>query len=189
MGVKKTESFFRFIAKTFSTILIVAVVSLSVLLVGVRLIGFTPYTVLSGSMEPTYHVGSVIYVTDVDPTELKDNDPVTYKMANGTVVTHRIIEVINEGSLSELAFKTQGDANEVSDGQIPAAAVIGKPVFTVPYLGYVSDFIKKPQGLFIVVCVCILAIIVSILTEILFPKPQRKNTESKKDTLPQQQSK
>ena len=45
-----------------TTVLVALVVILAILLVGVRVIGLTPYVVLSGSMEPTYHTGSLIYV-------------------------------------------------------------------------------------------------------------------------------
>lgn len=168
----------RLVSKILSSVLVVAVVLMAVLLVGVRLVGFTPYTVLSGSMEPNYHVGSIIYVSKVDPTELKVKDPITYKMPNGTIVTHRIVEILNEDKPSELAFKTKGDANEVVDGTpVPAAAVIGKAKFSIPYLGYVSDFIKKPQGLFIIVAICLLVVILSVLTDMLFPK-QKKDEQN-----------
>ena len=43
-----------------STLIVIAVVALAILLAGVRLVGLTPYVVLSGSMEPTYHTGSLI---------------------------------------------------------------------------------------------------------------------------------
>lgn len=45
-----------------STILVVIVVVIALLLVGARVFGLQVYAVLSGSMEPTYHVGSIIYV-------------------------------------------------------------------------------------------------------------------------------
>ena len=47
----------RIIWNTVTTLLAVAVVAAAVLLVGVRLVGLTPYVVLSGSMEPTYPTG------------------------------------------------------------------------------------------------------------------------------------
>ena len=50
-----------------SSILVALVVLLAIALVGVRLFGLQVYTVLSGSMEPTYHTGSLIYVKRVDP--------------------------------------------------------------------------------------------------------------------------
>lgn len=45
-----------------STILVALVVLLALLLVGARVVGLQVFTVLSGSMEPTYHTGSLIYV-------------------------------------------------------------------------------------------------------------------------------
>ena len=69
------EKTLKIISKTLSTALVVIVVLLAILLAGIRVIGFTPYTVLSGSMEPTYHVGSIVYVKKVDPTTLRVGDP------------------------------------------------------------------------------------------------------------------
>ncbi len=159
---------FKIISKTLSSILVFIVVALAVLLVGVRLVGYTPYTVLSGSMEPEYHVGSIIYVKVIDPEQLQVRDPVTYRMPSGTVVTHRIIEVYNAGT-SQLSFLTQGDANKEDDGTpIPATAVIGKPQFTIPYLGYVSDFVQKPKGLLLVVGCGAVLLIISTVIDLLF---------------------
>ena len=43
-----------------STVLVALVVLLALLLVGARIFGLQVFTVLSGSMEPTYHTGSLI---------------------------------------------------------------------------------------------------------------------------------
>ena len=173
------SGFFRVLSKTVSTVLIVVVILLAILLAGVRLIGFTPYTVLSGSMEPAYHVGSVIYVTDVDPAELEVGDPITYKTSNGTVVTHRIVRVLNVGDPTALFFQTKGDANEDADGTpVPAAAIIGLPRFSIPYLGYLANFIKTRQGVIVIAAVCVLAIVVSALADVLFPKAPKEEDES-----------
>ena len=169
---------FRIILKVFSGILILLVLVPVLLLIGPRLFGLTPYTVLSGSMEPTYHVGSVVYVAETIPSELKAQDPITYKIAGGTIVTHRIIEVLNEGNPSALAFRTCGDANQTPDGTpVPAAAIIGKPQFSIPYLGYIADFVKKPYGLAAVIALCGLEIFLSILTDLLFPKQGKKDKD------------
>ena len=159
----------RIISKTLSSLLIAAVVLLAVLLGGVRLFGLTPYTVLSGSMEPTYHVGSVIYVAKVSPADLREGDPVTYRLPAGTVVTHRIERVQGE-SAQALSFITKGDANQVADSAVPASAVIGKPLFSVPYLGYVSEFVQRPSGLILLGAVCAAVLIFSLAADVLSPK-------------------
>ena len=61
-----------------STILVVIVVIFAVLLAGVRLIGLHPYTVLSGSMEPTYRTGSLIYVKEAKPEEIEVGQAITF---------------------------------------------------------------------------------------------------------------
>ena len=152
-----------------STVLVALVVILAILLVGVRFIGFSPYTVLSGSMRPAYQVGSVIYVTKVDADELKVKDPLTYSI-EGTVVTHRIIEIGNDDK--GLYFITQGDANNDPDPKVYPEQIIGKPVFTIPLLGYLSNFIQNPPGTYIAIAFCAALIIICFLPDFLMPKTE-----------------
>ena len=172
--VENTVKTFKIISKILSFLAVFTVVILAVLLVGTKLIGLTPYTVLSGSMEPEYHVGSVIYVTKVEPEELKERDCITYYMSNGSVVTHRIIEV-KKADNGELTFRTKGDANENPDGYQPASAIIGKAVFSIPYLGYLSDFVQRPVGLIVVVGSCIFVFIISLVIDSIFSESKTKS--------------
>ena len=72
-------------------------VVVAILLVGVRLVGLEPYTVLSGSMEPTYPVGSLIYVKSVDPQDVTVGQPITFVLNEDLVVaTHRVVEIDEE---------------------------------------------------------------------------------------------
>ena len=149
--------------RIFYTVLITVSLLLLILLAGVRVFGVTPYTVISGSMEPTYHVGSIVYVKSVEAADLKAGDPVTYRQPTGTVVTHRIVEVENSGGAP--VFKTKGDANNVADeGVLYGSYVIGKPVFTIPLLGYVADFVQNPPGLYIVVGGVLILVLLSFLS-------------------------
>ena len=172
------------------TIVVLAIV-MAVLLAGVRLVGIDPYTVLSGSMEPTYHVGSIIYVVDVDPHELKAGDPVTYMLSEKTVVTHRIVEVvpavdaegnpvINEKTGKQVVrFITKGDANNAVDGShLHENNVIGKPIFSVPLLGYVANYVQNPPGTYFAIILACLLLLATFLPDLLFPdKPEKKEDE------------
>ncbi len=80
------------IYKAVTTILLVALIALVAALFLPRVFGLQPLAVLSGSMEPTYHVGSLIYVQDVDPADIEVGDPMTYTIGEGTMVTHRVVE-------------------------------------------------------------------------------------------------
>ena len=93
-----------------STAAVVIAVLLAVLLAGARLLGLQVYTVLSGSMEPNYHVGSIIYVKDVGPATLQKGDAISFMISENTVATHRIIEVIpDENDPNVVRFRTKGD--------------------------------------------------------------------------------
>lgn len=61
-----------------TSVIVALAVLLAVALVGVRLAGLQVFTVLSGSMEPNYHVGSLIYVKNVDYKELESGDVITF---------------------------------------------------------------------------------------------------------------
>lgn len=63
-----------------SSILVALVVILALLLVGARVVGLQVFTVLSGSMEPTYHTGSLLYVKKVDPYTIEVGQPITFMM-------------------------------------------------------------------------------------------------------------
>lgn len=158
-----------------SSILVGIVVLLAIALVGVRLVGLHPYVVLSGSMEPAYHVGSLVYVKSVDYKDLKVGDPITYMISQDTVVTHRIIEVlIDEEDPDTIRYFTKGDANEVADGSsVHYKNIIGKPVFSIPWLGYVSNYIQNPPGMYIAIAAGAILIMLVFLPD-LFAEDDKK---------------
>ena len=162
-----------------SSLLVGIVVLLAVALVGVRVVGLRPFVVLSGSMEPTYHVGSLIYVKEVDYKQLQVGDPITYMVSQDTVVTHRIIEVlVDEEDPDTLRYFTQGDANEVADGvSVHYKNIIGKPVFSIPYLGYVSNYIQNPPGKYVAMAGGALLILLVFLPDVFSDEGEKKKKE------------
>ena len=152
-----------------STAFVVLIVLFAVLMVGVRLVGIRPFVVLSGSMEPTYQTGSLIYVRDVDPFKLEAGDVITFMMNETTVATHRIVGVVpDEDDPSVIRFRTKGDANEFEDGMlVHYKNVIGSPMFTIPLLGYVSSYISRPPGLYVGVMALAIIILLMFVPDIL----------------------
>jgi len=144
---------FKKVWDTFTTILVAAVAILAILLVGVRLFGLQVFTVLSGSMEPTYHTGSLIYVKSVDYRELEAGDVITFMLDEDTIATHRIVEVVpDEDEPEVLRYMTKGDANDAVDGSlVHYRNVIGTPVFSIPKMGYFANFIQEPPGTYVAI--------------------------------------
>lgn len=166
----------------FTTVLTVAFVLLAVALVGVRLFGLQVFSVLSGSMEPEYHVGSLIYVKEVDYTQLKSGDVITYMLSEDTVSTHRIMEVVpDQDDPTVLRYQTKGDANEAADGTlVHYKNVIGTPVFTIPYLGYVADFIQNPPGTYAAIAIGAVLLALMFLPDLFREEEPRKRGKYEK---------
>lgn len=156
-----------------STLAVLLIIILAVLLAGVRAIGLTPYCVLSGSMEPEFHTGSLIYVKKAQAKDVKIGDPITFVLNNDlAVVTHRVIEIDYENQ----CFYTKGDANDDPDGSpVYFDNLIGKPVLTIPYMGYVSRYIASPPVMYVVICVAFILIIVAIFPDLINKTGENKN--------------
>lgn len=158
-----------------SVILVSIVVILAVLLAGARLIGLQPYHVLSGSMEPAYSQGDLIYVKKVSAESVKVGDPITFVLNEDLVVgTHRVVEIDRENE----RFYTQGDALDHRDGApVLFKNLIGVPVFSIPYLGYVSDFIQTSPGMYIAIAFVVLLAAAVFLPDLLNKKSLPKEKE------------
>lgn len=166
-----------------TTVIVVMAVLLALMLVGVRLVGLKPYVVLSGSMEPEYHVGSLLYVKGVDYKTLQVGDDITYMLDEDTVVTHRIIEIlVDEENPDVLRYFTQGIANEVPDAtSVHYKNIIGKPVFTIPYMGYVSNYIQNPPGMYIAIAAGAILIMLVFLPDLFEDDKKKKVTPEKNE--------
>lgn len=163
--------------KIISNLIVIIAIILAMLLVGLKFFGFQIYTVVSGSMEPTYHVGSLIYVREVDTNTLKVKDPITFKLGDNTIATHRIVEIVpNEQDSTKYSFRTKGDANEDIDANlVEPNKVLGKAYFTIPYLGYLATYIQSYPGNMVAICTAIALIILVIMIDML--------TEETKDEI------
>jgi signal peptidase len=157
---------------------------IALLLVGVRIFGLTPYTVLSGSMSPKYPVGSVVYVAKVNPADLNERDVITYVIGSNTVVTHRIVEVItNENDPTDISFRTKGDNNDDPDAgePVPADKIIGKVVFGLPILGYIAYVIQTPPWSYFLLLICALILLLTFLPDVMEKMIAEEKGEDKKD--------
>ena len=146
-----------------STVLVVLMVLCAVFLLGTRLIGYECYTVISGSMEPKYMVGDLIYVREVDVNSIKAGDDITFILNEDLVVaTHQVVRVDAENQ----RFYTKGLANEIEDQDpVHFNNVIGVPQFSIPKLGYVSNFVQNPPGMYITIGVGIVLILLVFLPD------------------------
>lgn len=120
---------------------VIAVIALYLAVAAPILLGYHPMVVLSGSMEPTYPVGSIIYYQKCTFEELEEGDPLTF-YAGEALVTHRITTV---NAISRTVI-TKGDNNETEDPvPVEEEKIVGKATrFSIPYGGYFVTYGKQP---------------------------------------------
>ena len=172
-----------------TTVLVVIAVLLAVLLAGPRLVGMDVFTVLSGSMEPAYHTGSLIYVKDVDPFEIEPGQVITFMLSEDTVATHRVVGIVpDEDEPGTIRFRTKGDANNVEDGSlVHYKNIIGTPVFTIPQLGYLANYIQNPPGMYLAISAGAILLMMVFIPDLFIkeeeaPNPRRKKQKDKNNS-------
>jgi signal peptidase len=143
---------------------------------------YSVYTVLSGSMEPAIHTGSIVIVKP--QTDYAVGDVVTVASKGEYPVTHRIVDMREEDGV--ITFTTKGDANEDADGDERAKNdVIGRAVVSVPWIGYPIAWAQKPMGFMLMIVVpgtlIVYHEILNIITEIKKKLAARKTKKLQSD--------
>lgn len=170
MGLKK-------ICNTLSSALISFVLILAVMTIGVRAVGIDVFVVLSGSMEPAIHTGSLVYVKEKE--DLKVGDIITYQISDSMSATHRIIEVIEEES--GVSFKTKGDANDHEDPSLVREDdVIGSAIFSIPFLGYLMNYVQSTSGKFALIAYGALSFLLLLISGMLSDEKKEDSEEKLK---------
>ncbi len=178
----------RFLKKAwniFSTTAVILMVLCAVFLMGSRLLGFRVFNVISGSMTPKYNIGDLIYVQKVDPSDVKVGDDITFVLNEElAVATHRVVEVNAEKGY----FITQGLTNDTKDAPVLFENLIGKPRFKIAKLGYVSDFIQNPPGMYITLAAGAVLIILVFLPDLINKKNRGDDNQNEEDNTPQKET-
>ena len=138
----KGGKFLPAICNVLGIFILLGVIALLVPLTGAKLMGYNVYNVISGSMEPTMPVGSIVYVESVAGSAIKEGDIIAFE-SDGTVITHRVVS----NKVVEGEFITKGDANEEPDMQpIPYSDVIGRVKRHIPKLGELLNILTTTVG-------------------------------------------
>jgi len=136
---------------TLGVVAVSLLLPLTIFLVGCWLLGYQLASVQTGSMSPTFPVGSLVVVGPVDPADVEVGMAIAFQDPDDPTrqVTHRVVGVAPG---SELAFITQGDANATADARpVPARVVRGRALWHVTYLGTVMDWLQWPRSFLLLV--------------------------------------
>jgi signal peptidase len=144
--------------------IVIVVIGIAIIWIGLRVAFGTEnpfYVVSSGSMVPNLNVFDVIIVNgNISFDQLKIGDIIVFNrpVIHDKVIVHRVAEFLNK---DPLIIRTKGDANPGSipgtDFPISKEDYIGKVVYVIPQIGYVTRILTPPINYVII------AVIVGIM--------------------------
>ncbi len=145
--------------------------------------GYRIFNVATGSMVPTYEVGDVIVVKEVDTNSLVKGEVVSYLGEKGTfsgrVVTHRIIN-IEDGENGKI-FTTKGDANNEEDPPITSDQIYGKVIYKCVLISLFTKLMNNMTAFYIIFFIPF-AILIFLQLKDSFIDKDRLNNNSEEDT-------
>lgn len=169
----------------YSLVFLIILVALFTYLVVARLpFGLKLYVTQSGSMFPAiqegslnlnkpsnnYSVGEIITYKSYE--ELAEDNPLV-------TITHRIVDIIQDDK--GISYRTKGDRNQEPDMNLVSAnQIIGKVIFTLPYVGWAINFGRTQWGFTALV---VIPATIIIYNEILTIKQEIKTITKKKKNI------
>jgi len=134
------------------------------------------YVVASGSMIPELEVYDVTVIQGHSTIEdVRIGDIIVFNRPSGTdrVILHRVVSITDDDPVT---LRTKGDNNVASipgtDYPITEKEYIGKVEYTIPQLGYVTQFLKPSTNFFVLLVYVIIPVILHF---------RFKNENSKED--------
>ena len=151
-------------------VVLAMVVCIQVLTRGyVTIAGNSLFRVVTGSMEPTMPVGSILICRDTPIDDIREGDIVCFRSMGsagvGKIITHRVVAVLQNGD-GETLLETWGDANLSADGNyVQADNLIGRVVWYAGQESKVLTFITSRFGFLSCIAIPILLVSTLILSE------------------------
>ena len=165
--------------KEFIAVLIVAALLTPAIIYALPFVvnGYYSSLIMSGSMEPTIPVSSIVVVETVNPKDVKVNDIIVFQRSDLKTL-HRVIDKIEENNT--YYFQTKGDANENPDPwTVKPDQIQGSLMLTIPYYGYFFHFAGTPIGFLLMVLIPAIILITSELRKIIELTKEEKTSNTK----------
>ena len=118
--------------------------------------GYKPFVVLSGSMEAEIFKGDLVVTREVDAESLQKNDIVAFRDSENHVVTHRVVDIVDENGEKRLVTKGDNNNNNDSD-MVNVKDVEGKYLFKMSGFGNFVMIMQEPLTLVVVLVVILVA--------------------------------
>ena len=158
---------------------------LALVIAGFVFVYFSPQydicLVRSESMKPAINMGDMV-ITGPRQRHIEPGEIVTYERGE-ELVTHRVLSVDGD------ALVTKGDAVEDPDPwSVNLSDVRGVYLFKIPYIGYVSSFVRTKVGWFLAIVIPATALVALLIRSIYKElRSDSKKVARKKEVMPRDQ--
>ncbi|MEG0771346.1 MAG: signal peptidase I [Clostridia bacterium] len=138
--------------------------------------GYSMIRVVSGSMEPSIHIGDYLLIKKTDPEKLENGDIITFYSPDPAILgkpnTHYIVDINGD------VITTKGKANsEVDEYKVSKQAVIGKMVTKLDFMKFIEPIINN-KLIFMLVIIVPLCIMIFFEVKSLTDKKENKDEDS-----------
>lgn len=149
--------------------ILAAIIAAALFYLGLILLGYQPMAMVTGSMQKTIPVGSLVVSQSVDPDALEVGDVISFEKPIGgnRIDTHRIVAVRRDHG--KLHYRTKGDSNPIVDPwliQFEQGMTAHRMVFSVPHAGHALLIARSAPGRIAVIALACLLILLSVLKAI-----------------------
>lgn len=129
----------------------------------IALHNFQPFTsIASNSMQPALSRGDLVLIKKTSHSTVKVGDIIAFSVPDKYrkdfgypgVLSHRVIRIENDPSAG-IIFWTKGDATEIDPFGVPANALRGRIVYSVPWVGHIFLFLRSLQGIIFLIATVI----------------------------------
>ena len=154
-----------------------------------RLLGMNEFNVLTGSMSPTYPVGTLVFVQSKDPYSIRAGEVVSIVMNDKLdILTHRVVQ----NNYDDKTITTRGDANNSNDSPTLYDNVVGVVVFSLPYVGAVVDYLTNNDigrivGIGILIGIVALTFLAEAICSLLTKQAARVYNQDEQQSAPSKQ--
>lgn len=179
-GLKIVKSVLNFVIALLVILFVIVVVLQRFSNNKLSFFNFRMFTVVSGSMRPTYDIGDVLISKETDASKIKVGDTISYLGRAGSfrdkVITHKVVGIEKDEN-GKYVFRTKGTANLVEDPLVYQDQLYGVVVYKVKLLSLIYKIVSTKYGMLIFVIIPLFYVIGSEILSFMLEKEEKRRSK------------
>ena len=179
-GLKIVKSVLNFVIALLVILFVIVVVLQRFSNNKLSFFNFRMFTVVSGSMKPTYDIGDVLISKETDASKIKVGDTISYLGRAGSfrdkVITHKVVGIEKDEN-GKYVFRTKGTANLVEDPLVYQDQLYGVVVYKVKLLSLIYKIVSTKYGMLKFEIIPLIYVIGSEILSFMLKKKKKRRSK------------